>query len=202
MIQGTPDWFAARAGKATASRFKDVLASIKSGEAASRRDYRYQLAVERLTGTMVEGYSNAAMQWGTDTEPYAREAFEINTGLLVDEVGFVEHPDLLAGCSPDGLIDDDAGFEAKCPYNTAIHIQTILDGMPSGHRAQVQGCMWITGRQRWHFVSFDPRVPPDLRLYHEIIERDDGYIANLEAEVRKFLADVDDLLERLRGKIG
>lgn len=200
-VQGTEAWLACRVGYATASRFKDVLAKIKSGEAAARRDYRFQLAVERLTGQPVETYSNAAMQHGTDTEPLAREAFELHTGAMVEEVGFLVHPDIMAGCSPDGLVDDDAGLECKCPFSTAIHIQTLLDGMPPGHKPQIHGAMWITGRSKWHFVSYDPRLEPRLRLYHQVIERDDDYIATLEGEVRLFLNEVDALLETLRERL-
>lgn len=201
LIQGTEAWLACRTGYATASRFKDILARIKSGEAAARRDYRFQLAVERLTGQPVETYSNAAMQHGTDTEPLAREAFELHTGLMVEEVGFLVHPELMAGCSPDGLVDDNAGLEIKSPWNSTIHIITLLNGMPSEHRTQIQGAMWITGRKRWHFVSYDPRLQHRLRLYHEIIERDEDYIATLEGEVRLFLTEVDALLETLREKL-
>lgn len=201
MKQRTDEWLQARAGKATASRFKDVLAKIKSGEAATRRDYRYQLAVERLTRQPVQGYSNAAMQWGTDTEPQARQAFQFLEGLKVEEAGFIVHEHLLAGCSPDGLIGTDAGLEIKCPYNSTVHIQTLLDGVPPEHMAQIQGSMWITGRRRWHFVSFDPRLPEDLRYYHEIVGWDDDKIALIEHEVTRFLEEVSGLLKRLRERL-
>ena len=196
IIQGSPEWFAARLGCATASRFADILATTKSGPAASRQNYLTQLVLERLTGTIAESYTNAAMQWGTETEPLARAAFEAYTGEVVREVGFVKLGDWV-GCSPDGLIGDDAGLEIKCPL-PATHLETVLaKAMPAKHIAQVQGSMWVTGRKRWHFVSFDPRFPPHLHLFHTVIARDDVYIASLEKEVNTFLADVSATVERL-----
>lgn len=191
LIQGTDEWRAARAGKVTASRFCDVMAKIKTGEAASRRDYRWELLTERLTGIACEGYTNRAMEWGTDHEAEAREAYEAETGELVERIGFVLHPEhSMVGCSPDGLIGDDGGQEIKCPYNSVVHVQTLKGGMPSEHRAQVQGSMWITGRAYWDFVSYDPRMPEHLRLYVERVKRDEEYIAQLAAEVIKFEAEV------------
>ena len=197
IIQGSSEWFAARCGRATASRFSDILAKGKSGEATTRRNYRIQLVTERLTGEPAESFKNAAMAHGTETEPFARMAYEAHSGNLVEEVGFVQHSTLMAGCSPDGLIDLNAGCEIKSPFQSAIHIETLESGMPSGHKAQVQGSLWVTGREWWDFISFDPRLPDHLKLYVQRIERDEEYIKNLEAEVIKFLGEVDELYERL-----
>lgn len=196
IIQGSPEWFAQRLGCATASKFSDVLATVKSGESAARRNYRTQLVLERLTGTVAESFTNGAMEWGTATEPQARAAFELATGLDVQEVGFLKRGDWI-GASPDGLIGDDAGLEIKAP-NSSTHLETVLAGkMPPGHIAQVQGCMWVTDRARWHFVSYDPRFPQHLRMFHQVIERDEEYIARLADEVGKFLAEVDTAVARL-----
>jgi YqaJ-like recombinase protein len=195
-IQGTDEWFADRCGFATASRFKDVLAKIKTGEAAGRRNYRAQLVCERLTGKPAESYSNAAMEWGIQTEPLARMAYEAFTGFLVVEVGFVKHGSLLAGASPDGEIDTDGLFECKCP-NTATHIETLLNGMPPEHLPQIQGQLWITGRKWADFVSFDPRLPEKLQMHVERIQRDDIYIKRLETQVTDFLKEVDATVKRL-----
>lgn len=198
MIQGSPEWFAARAGHATASCFHDVLATVKVGEAAKRRDYRWQLVAERLTGEPVQGYENDAMRWGKQQEAFARDAYEVETGALVQQVAFVKHPELpWCGASPDGLIDDDGGLEIKCPYNSVIHVQTLEGGMPTEHSAQVQGAMWVTGRAYWDFVSFDPRMPTHLQLYVERIRRSDAYIEKLAASVNAFLAEVDAMHGRL-----
>lgn len=194
LVQGTDEWRAARAGKITASRLSDVMAKIKTGEASTRREYRWQLLTERLTGQPVEGYSNKAMEWGTAHEAEAREAYEAETGEIVERVGFVVlvHPKLTAvGCSPDFLIGDKGGGEIKCPYSSVVHVQTIKGGMPPEHKPQVQGSMWITGREYWDFISFDPRMPEGLRLYVERIKRDDAYIRELEAEVIRMDAEIE-----------
>lgn len=199
VIQGTPQWFAARIGLATASRFKDILAKLKShDEAAVRKNYKAQLVIERLTGAVQESYTNAAMQYGTDTEPQARAAYIFHTDRDVVEIGFIQHSDLLAGCSPDGFLGEVGGLEIKCPFQSTVHIETLLNGVPSEHIAQIQGSMWITGRQWWDFVSFDPRMPANLQLYVKRIERDNKYITYLSVEVLAFLKEVAELESRLR----
>lgn len=199
--QGSAQWLAERAGCATASRFKDVLAKIKTGEAATRRAYRMQLVTERLTGSPVESFKNAAMEWGTQHEPLARAAYEAVTGEDVQTVGFIKHKSLAwLGGSPDGLIGDDGGIEIKCPYVSTVHVDTLLNGMPSEHMAQVQGNLWITGREWWDFISFDPRMPEHLQLHIQRIERNDEYIAKLALEVDSFLLEVDALYQQLMKK--
>jgi putative phage-type endonuclease len=197
--QRTEDWYAARLGKATASRFKDAIAALKSGAPAqAQQDYLTELVVERLTQAPVQRYANAGMQWGTEQEPAARTAYERATGRIVEETGFVAHDTLMAGCSPDGLVDWDGLIEIKCPYNTGNHIETLLNGMPSMHMAQVQGQMWITGREWCDFVSFDPRMPEALQLHVQRIHRDPSFIADLEARITSFLQQVGTQVEALR----
>ena len=197
--QRTADWYAARIGKATASRFKDAIAVLKSGAPAqAQRDYATELVVERLTQQPAQRYVTAAMTWGTEQEPAARAAYERTTGIHVEETGFVAHDTLLAGCSPDGLIDWDGLIEIKCPFNSAVHIETLLRGMPDEHTAQVQGQMWIAGRQWCDFVSFDPRMPVELQLHVQRIHRDEAFIADLERRVTSFLAEVGTQVEALR----
>lgn len=198
--QNSPEWFAERCGLATASRFSDVLAKIKSGEASGRRNYRAQLVCERLTKVPAETYSNAAMKWGTETEPLARMAYEATAGIMVEEVGFIRHATMLAGASPDGLIGEIGLVEIKCPL-TAQHIEALLSGMPPLHIAQIQGQMWVTGRQWCDFVSFDPRMPEKLQLYVQRVVRDDSYIANLAAEVGAFLLEVAATVKQLEEKM-
>ena len=126
--QRTSEWFAQRLGKVTASKVADVIARTKSGYSASRENYLAQLVVERFTGQPTESYTNAAMQWGTDQEPFARAAYENATGVLVEECGLVLHPEISdSGASPDGLVGDDGLIEIKCP-STATMIETLLTG--------------------------------------------------------------------------
>ena len=196
--QRTPEWLAERAGSCTASRASDVLAKIKTGEAAVRRKYRIQLVTERLTGIPVQGYINAAMQWGTDTEPMARMAYEAARGVFVEETGFCKHPSIAyCGASPDGLIADDGLVEIKCPESTT-HIDWMTQSrVPPEHVPQLQFQLWVTGRQWCEFVSFDPRTPEHLRLFVVRALRDEAYINSLAAEVISFLADVEATIEQL-----
>ena len=197
--QRSDDWYAARCGKATASRFKDVMARLKNGNpAADRQRYLTELVVERLTGQPVPAYENAAMRWGTEQEAAARAAYEQRTGVAVEETGFVAHDVLMAGCSPDGLVDWDGLIEIKCPYNSATHIETLLNGMPAEHAPQVQGQMWITGRQWCDFVSYDARMPEPLQLYVQRIPRDAAFVADLESRITSFLSEVGSKVEALR----
>lgn len=199
--QGSPEWFAARCGKITASKIADVMSKGKSGESAMRRNYRAQLTAERLTGAVAESYSNAAMQWGTDTEPQARAAYEFYTGQDVVEVGFVDHPAIRnTGASPDGLVADDGMVEIKCP-NTATHLETLLGGkIPSKYYDQTQWQMECAGRQWCDFVSFDPRLPESMQMFVKRIERDDARIAEITEGVTALLNQVDSEIAELRAK--
>lgn len=196
MKQRDPEWFAARCGRVTASRFGDVLATIKSGEAASRRNYKAQIVCERLTGVPQETYQNEAMRFGTEWEPFARIAYEAKTGNIVQEVAFITHKTELVGASPDGFVGEHGGLEIKVP-NTATHIDTLLKGMEPEHIAQVQGNMWLSSRRWWDFVSYDPRMPEAYQLYIHRVERDDKYIAMLAEAVGKFISEVNELIRRL-----
>lgn len=198
--QRTDGWHQDRCGHVTASRFCDVIAVGKTGKPLKARDdYLMRIVTERLTGQPSESVDSYAMAWGRDAEPFARSAFEAETGLIVMESGFVRHPTIeWVGCSPDGLIGAASGYESKCPKDSRVHLGTIRNGMPEEHKAQVQGCMWVTGRTEWQFVSFDPRLPEHLRLYRETIKRDDEFIKRLEAEIQKFLDEVESALEFYR----
>lgn len=197
--QRTAEWFLQRAGKVTASRLADVIAKTKTGYGAGRSNYRAQLVAERLTGKPQESFSNAAMQWGTDTEPYARMAYEGVTGNIVREVGFIEHLGFvgLAGASPDGLVGDDGLLEIKCP-NTATHIEYVIAGtVPERYKPQMAWQMACTRRQWCDFVSFDPRMPEDLQLLIVRYERDEEFVEELEKEVKSFLGEVDETVKKL-----
>ena len=197
MEQRTEEWFAARLGKVTASRVADVIAKTKSGYSASRDNYMAQLICERLTSTQGESFTNAAMQWGTETEPLARSAYEAHAEM-VEEVGFVQHPKIeQAGASPDGLVGLFGMLEIKCP-NTATHIDTLLSQtVPGKYITQMQWQMRCCERQWCDFVSFDPRLPQDLQLFVKRIDFDAAYVATLEEEVNLFLKELDDKVTKL-----
>ncbi len=194
ILQGSDEWRAARCGKVTASRIPDVVARTKTGWGASRANYMAELLVERLTGIPADSYTNAAMQWGTATEPEARMEYQLYTGFDVVQVGFVPHPTIaMAGCSPDGLIGNDGAVEIKCP-NSATHIETLLSRppnvLPDKYVKQIQFQLACTGRQWCDFVSYDPRLPERMRLFIKRIERDDRQIAYLENCTAEFLAEL------------
>lgn len=199
MEQGTQEWLQARCGRATASRIADIVARTKSGPSASRANYAAQLIAERLTGVPEEGFVNAAMHWGTEKEPEARDAYCFLRDVDVEQVGFIIHPGIpMAGASPDGLVFDDGMVEIKCP-NTATHINTLVSKkIPEKYVTQMLWQMACTKRAWCDFVSYDPRMPESMRLFCQRVERDDTAITRLEQEVMEFLADVARQSELLR----
>jgi putative phage-type endonuclease len=197
--QRSEEWFAMRAGKFTASRFADLMAATRSGTSTSRANLIATLAVERITGTCVETYSNGAMQRGTDLEPEARSAYETHAGVLVDEVAFVVHPTLPnVGVSPDGMVGPDGLVELKCPAAMAKHLAALRTGdHAKEYRWQLQGQLWVTGRQWVDAVSYDPRWPEHLQLAVVRVTRDEKAIAELEAACIAADAEVAALVEEL-----
>jgi putative phage-type endonuclease len=203
MNQGSADWHLARIGRISASRVRDVLAiSKRDGKPLqARQDYAEELAIELVTGEAEPVFETAAMRWGKEQEPAARAAYEAHAGVLVGEVGFVIHPELdFLGASPDGLIlGASRGLEIKCPGRRK-HWQTLRDGMPEEHVAQVQISMACTGLPEWDFVSFDPRFPPHLQLHVETIKRDDDWIAHALAQCEALWREVAEAVENINNK--
>jgi putative phage-type endonuclease len=203
IVQGSDAWKALRLGKVTASKVADVVAKTKSGYSASRANYAAQLIAERLTGTPAETFTNAAMQHGTETEPEARDAYCFYQGVTVEQVAFVPHPKIdQAGCSPDGLVDADGLVEIKCP-NTATHLETLIgQAVPAKYETQMQFQMACTGRAWCDFVSYDPRMPENMRLFIKRVHRDDKRIAALETEIASFLSELAAKLSDLNSLYG
>jgi hypothetical protein len=192
--QGSEEWFAARAGLPTASEFKTVQANGKGGsESITRAKYMRQLAGEILTGEPAPaGYSNDHMLRGQEQEEDARRLFSLITDLEPIRVGFVREG--RAGCSPDSLIGENAGLEIKCAI-PAVQIERLqLGRLPPEHIPQVQGSLWVTGRQHWHFVSYCPRLPPLIIK----VERDEAYIEQLAKAVAAFNQELDNIVQSIR----
>lgn len=201
--QRTDAWFAARCGKLTASRFADVMNVLKDGSpGANRRSLVTLLAVERLTGSTVDTFTNDAMRRGTELEPEARAAYEAHTGELVEEVSFVPHPSLdYVGVSPDGLLGDDGLVELKCPFNMAKHLDALRSGdHAKEYRWQLQGQLWVCERQWVDATSYDPRFPEHLRLAIVRVQRDEKAIAELAAECAKANDEIEIILSQLQQK--
>ncbi|HBB7069678.1 TPA: YqaJ viral recombinase family protein [Salmonella enterica subsp. enterica serovar Napoli] len=199
MEQRSPEWFAARCGKVTASRLYDVMARAKSGYAASRQNYMAELICQRLTGKLEEGFTNAAMMRGTELEPVAREMYALNEfDAVISEVGLIDHPTIAGfAASPDGIVNDDGLIEIKCP-NTWTHLQTLKTGTPKRqYLLQMHAQMMCTGRKWCDFVSFDDRLPPELAYFKTRINFDEVLAAEIEQEVVKFLAELETEIQNI-----
>jgi putative phage-type endonuclease len=199
MLQRSPEWLAARAGRLTGSRFSDLMAVTRSGPSTSRKNLIAQLACERMTGTCVEGYQNDAMRRGTELEPQARAAYEAHTGEIVTEAAFLIHPRLTyVGVSPDGLVGLDGMVEIKCPAAMGKHLEALLSGAHATEYAwQVQGQLWVAGRAWCDVTSYDPRFPDGLQLAITRVKRDDVAIKKLEAECIAADAEIAAMVDRL-----
>ena len=213
--QRTDEWFAERAGKITASMMHVAMLPrergvFKTGPRAGQAkpqlkaltDYAHQLAAERLTNKPRKQVKAAALAWGCEVEPAAVAAYQAETGVIVELCGFIQHPDYdFIGASPDFKVGQDGGGEVKSPESSEVHLQTLLVGLPPEHIEQIQGGLWVTGRQWWDFVSYHPDFPPDLRLYIQRVPRDDAFIARMEEACLALEADVQAILSQLQQKV-
>lgn len=201
--QRSPGWFAARCGRLTGSRAVAMLASVKYGEAVTRRLYRRQLVYERYTGVPdTSGFVSAAMRRGFALEPAALRAYEAETGARVERIGFLAHATVLAGCSVDGVVDDVVGIvEVKAPHSRT-HLRYLQAGrLPAEHRAQVTHNLWISGARWCDFVSYDDRCGACpvfiVRVYAADLD-----LRAYEWRARAFLAAVDAELASVTALLG
>jgi len=205
--QRTEEWFQQRLGKVTASRISDVIAKTKTGVSTSRQNYLVQLVSERLTGKKGDSFVNQAMLDGIERESAARELYMRTRGVSVTEVGFFDHPIIKnSGASPDGAVNAEedgkyAGLiEIKCPIETT-HTNTLMSkSVPSKYIPQIQWQMAsVSPNVKWcDFISYNPNFPDTMQLFVARVERDNDYIAELEAEVIKFLDEVDQTILKLK----
>ena len=178
--QGSPEWLASRLGRPSASMFSNLITT--SGKpSSSAKKYIAEMVAERLTGRSKPFYTNDHMERGNFLETEAREAYEFITDLEVVETGFILHDSEEFGCSPDGLVANDGGLEIKCPSD-GVHAGYLIDGkVPTKYYQQVQGCMWVTGRDWWDFMSYHPEMPHLLVR----MERNEEFIEAMATEVNK-----------------
>jgi len=190
-VQGSDEWIAARLGIPSASMYGKIITT--QGKWSTQADtYINQLVAEKLTGEQTPFYQNEHMARGTELEPDARKMYEFIKDVEVQEVGFCLHDTLEAGASPDGLIGEDGGLEIKCPA-PATHVEYLRGGkLPSKYKQQVMGCLWITGREWWDFMSYHPSMKPLIVR----VERDEDYIAELEACVSKAVELIEENVEK------
>lgn len=197
--QGSPEWLFERCGCVTASRIKDVVAKLKNGkESAARQSYKMEVLTEILTGRTTEHFVTMAMDWGIQTEPLARTAYEFAKGVEVERIGYVRHLGISrSGASPDGLVGEDGLVEIKCP-NTTTHLEYLIEGVvPDDYRPQMMWQMACTGRSWCDFVSYDPRLPNEFNLFIERLHRDDMVIGDMEREVERFISEVNEMAQKL-----
>ena len=202
--QGSPQWHAARAGRVTGSRVADIMRKTKTGVSKMRATYLGELVAERLSGFQSsDGFTSAAMQFGKDNEARARATYAFMHDVEPVQVGFVIHPTSeWAGASPDSLIGEDGGLEIKVP-NSSTHIDTLRGAaIDPDYIRQCQWNMACTERAYWDWASFDPRLPPAMQLHVRRIKRDDIMIAELEAAVRQFIAEIDEAVAELSVQFG
>jgi predicted phage-related endonuclease len=187
--QNSDEWLRARMGIPTASAFADVLAK---GEGKTRRTYMLKLAGEIITGEPMDSFSNGHTERGHAMEDEARDLYTFQSGAALHRVGFVKNG--RAGCSPDSLIGEDGGLEIKTKLPHLLIDVILKDKCPPEHLAQIQGTLWVTGRQWWDIVIYWPGIP----LFVKRVARDDAYIANLAAEVGKFITELDAVVAQIR----
>lgn len=191
--QNSPEWLEARRGIPTASQFSAILAK---GEGKTRRTYMLKLVGEIITGKPMESYTNEHTERGHEMEDEARDLYMLETGAKLQRVGFIKNG--LAGCSPDSLIGEDGGVEikTKLPH---ILAEIILKGeLPSEHRAQVQGTLWVTGRKWWDFFAYYPFMPGFKCRVH----RDETYIRAIAEAVAAFNVELDATVKAIRAHRG
>ena len=199
--QGSDTWHQLRLGHVTASNIAEVMSKGKGNtEAIGRYKYKVKLVAERMTGKSGESFTNAAMEWGSEQEQFAAIEYEAAKEVFVEKTGFWPSEEVKwLGVSPDRLVGDDGLVEFKCP-NTTTHLQYLFDNkVPTEYYKQIQCQLWVTGRTWCDFVSYDPRLPKRNQMLIIRVERDEEFIAEMKAEVEKFLAEVESLITKLEG---
>lgn len=199
VVQGTGAWLAQRVGKLTASRMADAMAVLKNGKpAAPRTALLKELLAERLTGIAISHAVTPAMKFGIENEPIAKAEYEEETGEILIPCGFFDHPTIENfGATPDTLRSTDGICEIKCP-NTSTHIEWLLaNGVPEQHRPQILAQLACTQRRHALFISFDPRIPGNKRMFVKEWTPEPEEIAAVESAARDFLAELDRMWEIL-----
>lgn len=202
--QGTPEWFTARAGVITASKFADAVSTLRNGDfTQASKDYAYKIAIERIYGETTEDtYVTWEMRRGTELEPLARIAYEAKTGNLAEESGIVLTDDRVFGYSTDGFVDEDGLIEIKCPNSARKLVEMWETGDISEYEHQIQGGMWITGRKWCDFIMYAPQLEPvGKQLFIKRIERNDEFIESMESKLMDFARRVEAHIENLKKKV-
>lgn len=186
-VQGSPEWIQARLGIPTASQFHRIISPKKLKPSESAEKYMYELLAEQMLQEPIDTNSSEFMVRGSTLEAGAIEYYELQRDVDTEKVGFILTDDRLVGCSPDRLVGDDGGLEIKCP-SAAVHVGYLVDGFDDNHRIQVQGCMYVTGRDWWDLESYNPLLPAVVAR----AERDELVTEALSEGLKAFFAKMRD----------
>lgn len=185
--QGSDEWFSARLGVPTASRFKDIITPAKGEKSTSYKAYMYELIAERLTKDREGFFKSEWMERGNEIEPLARASYEFINEVTVQQVGMIFNDEMTIGISPDGLIGDNGGIEIKSPKASTV-VKYMLDGgLPLEYKPQVMGSLMISGREWWDFLAFHP----SMDLYTFRVYRDEEYIKKMETHLNDFVEELE-----------
>lgn len=191
--QGSQEWFDARLGIPTASRFKDIITPAKGDKSKSYKTYMYELIAERLTKNKADFFKSEWMERGNELEPLARSSYSFLHDIEVKEVGIMLNDAGTIGASPDGLIDDNGGLEIKCPKPATVVKYMLGNELPLEYKPQVMGNLWISGREWWDFLAFHP----DMNFFELRIYRDEPYIKKMDQHINDFVDELFDNYEKL-----
>jgi hypothetical protein len=191
--QGSPEWFAAKSGNVGASSV-DKIITASGDRSKSRNDFMYQIAGERITGCCEETYQSQAMLNGIEREDSARLLFEMIKDVECKKVGIVFKDEWkLCHCSPDSLIGVNEGLEIKNPM-MKTHVKYLLSRkLPVEYVQQIQMSLYVTEREKWHFMSNYEGLPP---LIIEV-GRDEEFIKKLEIELNAFNEEMLTVARRI-----
>lgn len=200
--QGSQEWLQSRLGKITASRAKDLMATVRYGEAAGYRNYKTELAVERITGKRAERYVTKQMEYGTETESVAATMYQLQTGNIATVCGAFEIDGSNVLASPDRLVGDDGLIEIKC-RELANHVESMLsDKVPDEYYKQIQFQLWVTNRKWCDYVSYGDEMPENAQLFIKRIERDEEVINEIIERVEQIEDDITKLIEAVQAYNG
>lgn len=203
-LQNTGEWHSERTGKLTASRMSAAMSFLKGKpgkapeESSKRYDLKKEILLERLTNRIVPKFVNDAMQHGVEQEPFAKEVFEQKTGILIEDVGFINHPSIdNFGASPDGFTSDGGLIEIKCPTEKTMLEYLLQDKIPEDYKKQMCVQCLCANKTFVHFVAYDPRLPDGMQLFHKIYTPTQEELKEVELAAIAFLDEVDEMFYQL-----
>lgn len=192
--QGSDEWFAARLGIPTASRFRDIITPAKGDKSKSYKSYMYELIAERLTKDKEDFFKSEFMERGNELEPLARSSYEFMHDVEVQQVGMILNDEKTIGISPDGLVGEVGGLEIKCPKASTL-VKYMLDGkLPLEYKPQVMGSLMISEREWWDFLAFHP----NMEMYQLRVYRDEEYIKKMQQHITDFVDELQNNFEKLK----